>query len=56
MCGEQQPRWTDEIRPVGSPPRVRGTVRAGIALRAFYRITPACAGNREIAAFMDIEL
>ena len=47
MCGEQWMPCSPRGMIKGSPPRVRGTVWAGIALRAFYRITPACAGNRQ---------
>ena len=34
----------------GSPPRVRGTEDSFFLLYPFYRITPACAGNRYLSA------
>ena len=45
MCGEQHFPVVSSCAPVGSPPRVRGTVGAW-GMRLFpARITPACAGN-----------
>ena len=45
VCGEQGPAGKQVLRPAGSPPRVRGTVRFLQQRRPFGRITPACAGN-----------
>ena len=45
VCGEQQVRGTIGDYYSGSPPRVRGTVRASRALWPLDGITPACAGN-----------
>ena len=56
VCGEQLTCIEESIKEDGSPPRVRGTVGRAIYAGAAIGITPACAGNREISAFMDIEL
>ena len=56
MCGEQDAGGKKGARLSGSPPRVRGTDSSPVYIPQADRITPACAGNREIAAFMDIEL
>ena len=47
VCGEQDAGYTGSIRVKGSPPRVRGTEVINEAGRQAYRITPACAGNRQ---------
>ena len=45
MCGEQALiKWALSAS-VGSPPRVRGTVRQSFEDIYGVRITPACAGN-----------
>ena len=46
MCGEQRRFVRMEISVKGSPPRVRGTGGEEIREKEYYRITPACAGNR----------
>ena len=46
VCGEQITPSPKIPCLTGSPPRVRGTGFALFALRPFYGITPACAGNR----------
>ena len=48
VCGEQTRDIRDLVEDVGSPPRVRGTVRRHPAHKTVYRITPACAGNRKL--------
>ena len=45
MCGEQLRLNHVDMRPIGSPPRVRGTVPRPIQPQQVVRITPACAGN-----------
>ena len=46
MCGEKAPQGGQDLRMVGSPPRVRGKVLfVGLRLLVL-RITPACAGKR----------
>ena len=48
VCGEQGSQAAAQHTEEGSPPRVRGT---GIIIMAFFgmtRITPACAGNRQL--------
>ena len=46
VCGEQLNRAALNVIFIGSPPRVRGTVDKNSSWRIWYRITPACAGNR----------
>ena len=46
MCGEQQHGKIRHGVHVGSPPRVRGTVKFRNSQFRDARITPACAGNR----------
>ena len=46
VCGEQIKQELIEQSRIGSPPRVRGTAYAHGRILAFFRITPACAGNR----------
>ena len=46
VCGEQCSRSCKNRRASGSPPRVRGTGKAGYYSSSSHRITPACAGNR----------
>ena len=45
MCGEQTILASLELSALGSPPRVRGTVKELFDADGQYRITPACAGN-----------
>ena len=45
MCGEQHVIATLIDDVLGSPPRVRGTVRLEVLHRLAVGITPACAGN-----------
>ena len=45
VCGEQTYRCGYETLPLGSPPRVRGTVNNGGLMDKLKGITPACAGN-----------
>ena len=56
VCGEQKIQPVLLALQIGSPPRVRGTDANSFIVSCCVRITPACAGNREISAFMDIEL
>ena len=46
VCGEKKgvKKWMDSFH--GSPPRVRGKVKAFEGGVCRYRITPACAGKR----------
>ena len=46
VCGEQWYCFIGINGVVGSPPRVRGTVRDIKSPNPSFRITPACAGNR----------
>ena len=46
VCGEQHGSLCCFPAIRGSPPRVRGTVGAGLKFIVYIRITPACAGNR----------
>ena len=48
MCGEQAAGGYGHPHPVGSPPRVRGTEHAHHEMEYSRRITPACAGNRDM--------
>ena len=48
VCGEQWARIALRALLTGSPPRVRGTAYRLAKNAGFYRITPACAGNRII--------
>ena len=53
VCGEQvSPVWHEELQ-AGSPPRVRGTDIIDFGQAYNLRITPACAGNSDIAALVD---
>ena len=45
VCGEQPGRPAADRASIGSPPRVRGTVRYDIVRKGSIGITPACAGN-----------
>ena len=45
VCGEQAGVSEKRLESVGSPPRVRGTVRQSFEDIYGVRITPACAGN-----------
>ena len=47
VCGEQGVINKPFQKPLGSPPRVRGTDAEAVDTLAGMRITPACAGNRE---------
>ena len=51
MCGEYiDPR--DMLNPImGSPPRVRGVLLLGYAVRVVVGITPACAGSTKMDTF-----
>ncbi len=44
-CGEHAEILEATAEPVGSPPHMRGTLRAAVAEAGGYRITPAHAGN-----------
>ena len=48
VCGEQFDCYFITLAKVGSPPRVRGTVRGASWSIHRDRITPACAGNSAI--------
>ena len=54
VCGEQMSMTREEAIAVGSPPRVRGTVRPGPRRAAHSRITPACAGNRNMIPLSSV--
>ena len=45
VCGEQCLSAKTGKITLGSPPRVRGTVRQRLSAGGFLGITPACAGN-----------
>ena len=46
VCGEQHASPKRPDISAGSPPRVRGTAAVVVGPFAWWRITPACAGNR----------
>ena len=46
-CGEQELLSPEQAKLVGSPPRMRGTVKMGTSLAGGVRITPAHAGNSD---------
>ena len=46
VCGEQIRCTSRAGFEIGSPPRVRGTEFGGYGKGLWWRITPACAGNR----------
>ncbi len=46
MCGEKVTGICNACGKPGSPPRVRGKVRASAESKSSSRITPACAGKR----------
>ena len=46
VCGEKSGNVILNFIGLGSPPRVRGKVRAAIHEMGVYGITPACAGKR----------
>ena len=48
VCGEKMTDFPPEARNSGSPPRVRGEEELDCAIRDIKRITPACAGRRQI--------
>ena len=52
VCGEKDIRTRETIFRKGSPPRVRGKVRARSALSMSFRITPACAGKSTFPRFL----
>ena len=45
VCGEQLDHNKIKSPVLGSPPRVRGTVKSLRHPFGAFRITPACAGN-----------
>ena len=53
VCGEQKLAFVRKQENGGSPPRVRGTVIAVDLGLLESRITPACAGNRDISRVDD---
>ena len=55
VCGEQSATNTCSRLPIGSPPRVRGTVVVFVRCSLLLRITPACAGNSMISKTLDGE-
>ena len=52
MCGEQTTKSYTVTVTKGSPPRVRGTASDSNVIGAVFRITPACAGNRQLEVDM----
>ena len=48
MCGEKAMKVHRAVLVQGSPPRVRGEVRLLLKELKKARITPACAGRREM--------
>ena len=48
VCGEKRISCFCASRMVGSPPRVRGKVRGLFDVGVKVRITPACAGKRQV--------
>ena len=52
VCGEQSGQYFRICGSVGSPPRVRGTDDDTYEIKEGSRITPACAGNREMQNLM----
>ena len=48
MCGEKHPELSRPDAPLGSPPHVRGKERRQLTMAAGERITPACAGKRQV--------
>ena len=46
VCGEKTLLFARSQTMTGSPPRVRGKVRAPLAEKSVQGITPACAGKR----------
>ena len=52
VCGEQSVLRGGDIAIEGSPPRVRGTGSHMMQRWGDVRITPACAGNREIGKWV----
>ena len=55
VCGEQFMLLSLQKAVIGSPPRVRGTVQLDFAGLDGARITPACAGNRDLYIYSDVE-
>ena len=49
MCGEKRSVVSLAIAAAGSPPHVRGKVKAGDFTKDTFRITPACAGKSGIS-------
>ena len=54
VCGEQMFRPLFKSLISGSPPRVRGTVYSSSAHAPGFRITPACAGNRNFMILLRL--
>ena len=52
MCGEKLNKRRDNLKVVGSPPRVRGKATFEIPVTKSDRITPACAGKSKSNAFL----
>ncbi len=48
VCGEKAAQLSDQARPWGSPPRVRGKVARKAPTCQANGITPACAGKRSV--------
>ncbi len=53
VCGEQRISGGSNIIKRGSPPRVRGTGLKTQCRNHIRRITPACAGNRDLLREAD---
>ena len=48
VCGEKRQAGVKKLQAMGSPPRVRGEVAVRLVVRDVGRITPACAGRRDV--------
>ena len=48
VCGEKLQFLFDDLAGLGSPPRVRRKGRTAVGYRLKGRITPACAGKRQM--------
>ena len=56
LCGEKYAAFPDTLKPIGSPPPVRGKVENSLRMSAKVRITPACAGKSTDARPTEAEI